>query len=277
MTRLHRGVVSLLMAVALLAGCDDDDGNGPSGTTLTEAETAALTAALGNSGFFESSSEALLFPLVVGGATEYGSFTVPASVVDAAREQVRRVVLSAMVAGEFDASAFQAVVNLTVNGETIRFCESGLLGWSGLNTSSNTADELLLVGGIEEGATTCTDGLEGEVGDDADAAYYNLADDRTYFGTSGFARLDNADFGGSTLDCSTPTPFGDLDCSYQQGDMSGSFAFTAEDFFSEDGASVEFAETEYDLPAVRVELGGNLQLPLVRAGKARPFRLSSAR
>lgn len=268
----HRGLAAMLMASALLVGCDDDD-NGPSGNTLTEAETTALVTALGNSGFFESGEEALLFPLVVGGATQYGSFTVPASVVAAARRQVRNVVLNAMVAGEYDASAFQAVVNLTINGEPIRFCESGFLGWSGLNTTNNTADELLLVGGIEEGATSCSDGLQGEIGDDADAAYYNLADDRTYFGVTGTAILDDANFGGSTIDCSTPTPFGDLDCSYQQGDMSGSFGFTAEDFFSGDAATVEFADTAYDLPAVRVELSGNLVIDGFQAATIQRFRI----
>jgi hypothetical protein len=256
MERLRRGAFALLSAGVLLAGCggDDDDNGGGGGTQLSAQERAALINAFATAGF--DGGEYSSF--ILGGLQSYGTFTVPAA---ALRTDAR---LASLSSGDWSAAGVQYIVDVTVNGEAIQGAAASVVGWKGLDVSAQTIDEYVEFGGFIEG-TDFPDQISGNAPDDVFGFYW---DGESYIAQAGTASLASASFGGSTTDCSTDIPnFGRLTCSYRYGSMEGSFAL---DFQQLGGELTEsFPSTAYDLPALRVQLSGNLTVPVVRAAEVK--------
>jgi hypothetical protein len=262
MTNLRRGMTGLLMAVALLAGCDDDDNNGPSGngTQLTAEERAALATAFTNTGLIPNDPEfAQLYSLLLGGIQSYGTMTVPASLRAGATSGIRL----AKVSGEYDATAIQYLFDISINGEPFfQGLSAGIVAWSGLDVAAETVDDWISIGGGDDASTEFPETISGTVPDDVDAAYYLDATETLYEGISGSASITATSFSGSPVDCSVEIPtIGTLTCSYLYGSQEGDFDFVAAPVFTE-GENVTFASTSYDLPAVRVTLSGDLTVPV---------------
>ncbi len=260
---LRRGIAAALMAGAFLAGCGDDD-NGPTdtiGTEFTAEERAALSTALVSAGFFGESSEAApAYGLLLGGITSYGSITIPSSL----RAGPSGAVRMAMVAGEYDATAVQYLFDISINGiPEVQGLFAGIVAWSGLDVQAETIDDYISIGaGTDDGsATEFPETVSGSVPDDVSAEYWLASTNTLYLGISGTASITASNFGGSAADCSVNIPgVGDLTCSYEHGSQEGAFDFVATPFLTE-GEDVTFASTSYNLPAVRVRLGGDLTVP----------------
>jgi hypothetical protein len=262
MMNLRRGITGLFMAGALLAGCDDDDNNGPSqtGTELTTEEKAALTTAFTDTGLIpDDPALAPLYGLLLGGIQRYDVITVPASLRAGATSGVRM----AKVSGEYDATAVQYLFDISVNGEQVfQGLSAGIVAWSGLDVSAETIDDWISIGGADDAATEFPETISGTVPEEVNAAYYLVATETLYEGISGSASITASSFSGSPVDCTVSIPtVGTLECSYQYGSQEGDFDFVAAPVFTE-GENVTFASTSYDLPAVRVSLSGNLTVPV---------------
>lgn len=262
MVRLWRGVTGLMLAAALLAGCDDDDSNGPdsSGTELTAAEKEALATAFTDTGLIPNNPElAPLYGLLLGGIQSYGTITVPASLRAGSTSGVRL----AKVTGEYDATALQYLFDISLNGEPVfQGLSAGIVAWSGLDVPAETVDDWINIGGSDDTATEFPETISGTVPEDVFAAYYLAATNTYYEGISGSASITASSFGGSPTDCTIQIPtIGTLTCSYQYGSQEGDFDFVAAPVLTE-GENVTFASTSYDLPAVRVSISGNLTVPV---------------
>jgi hypothetical protein len=262
MINLRRGIFGLLMAGALLAGCDDDDNNGPSsnGTELTAEERAALATAFTNTGLIPDDPQfAPLYGLLLGGIQSYGTVTVPAALRAGATSGVRL----AKVTGEYDATAVQYLFDISINGEPVfQGVSAGIVAWSGLDVAAETVDDWINIGGSDDSATEFPETLSGTVPEEVYAAYYLDATETLYEGISGSASITASSFSGSAVDCTIEIPtIGTLSCSYRYGSQEGDFDFVAAPLFTE-GENVTFASTSYDLPAVRVSLSGDLTVPV---------------
>jgi hypothetical protein len=275
---LRRGIAAALMAGAFLAGCGDDD-NGPTetiGTEFTAEERAALSTAFVNAGLIPDDPEAAqAYGLLLGGITSYGTITVPASL----RAGTPGAVRLAKIAGEYDATAVQYLFDVTVNGEpALQGFFAGIVAWSNLNVQEETIDDYISIGGSSDDPTTeFPETVSGTVPDEVSAEYWLGATDTFYEGISGSASITASNFDGSEVDCSVTVPgIGTLTCSYDYGSQEGAFDFVGAPLFTE-GENVTFASTSYELPAVRVRLGGNLTVPVAQVAAVKSALRKMAR
>jgi hypothetical protein len=275
---LRRGIAAALMAGAFLAGCGDDD-NGPTdtiGTEFTAEERAALSTAFVNAGLIPDDPEAAqAFGLLLGGITSYGTITIPASL----RAGTPGAVRLAKIAGEYDATAVQYLFDVTVNGEpAIQGFFAGIVAWSNLDVQEETIDDYISIGGSsDDPVTNFPETVSGTVPDDVSAEYWVAATNTFYEGISGSASITASNFDGSEVDCSVTVPnIGTLTCSYDYGSQEGAFDFVGAPLFTE-GENVTFASTSYQLPAVRVRLGGNLTVPVAQVAAVKSALRKMAR
>jgi hypothetical protein len=275
---LRRGIGAALLAGAFLAGCGDDD-NGPSsdiGTEFTEQEQAALSTAFVNAGLVPDDPEAAqAYGLLLGGIKSYGTITIPASL----RAGTPSAVRLAKIAGEYDATAVQYLFDVTINGEpALQGFFAGIVAWSNLDVQAETINDYISIGGSsDDPVTDFAETVSGTVPDDVSAEYWVAATGTFYEGISGSASITASNFDGSEADCSVTVPgVGTLTCSYDYGSQEGAFDFVGAPLFTE-GQNVTFARTSYELPAVRVRLGGNLTVPLARAAAVKSALRKMAR
>lgn len=276
---LRRGIAAAVLAGALLAGCGDDDDNGPSdtiGTEFTAEERAALSTAFVNAGLIPDDPEAAqAYGLLLGGITSYGTITIPAALRAGAPGAVRL----AKIAGEYDATAVQYLFDVTINGEpAIQGFFAGIVAWSNLNVQEETIDDYISIGGSsDDPVTDFPETVSGTVPEDVSAQYWLGATNTFYEGISGSASITASSFDGSEVDCSVTVPnIGTLTCSYDYGSQEGAFDFVGAPVLSE-GENVTFASTSYELPAVRVRLGGNLTVPVAQVAAVRSALRKMAR
>jgi hypothetical protein len=263
MMKLRRGMlVALASAGVLLAACGDDDNNTPtpSGTEFTTAEKQALATAFQNTGLIPSDPQfSSLYSLLLGGVQRYGTITVPAAVRSPSGLRL------AGLAGEYDATGLQYIFDITINNDPalgVQGLSAGLVAWSGLNTTTSTVDDWISIGANDDTATEFPETVSGVVPDDVSAEYYLASNETLYEGISGNASITAQSFGTSATDCTVTLPtVGTLNCTYRYGSMQGAFDFVAEPIFGSGTENVTFASTNYDLPAVRVTLSGNLTVP----------------
>jgi len=259
MITLRRGtLLALASAGVLLAACGDDDNNSPSntGTQFTAAEKSALGTAFTNTGLIPNDPTASeLYGVLLGGVKSYGKITIPAALRAAPTSGLRL----ASIDGQYDATGLQYLLNISVNGQpSVVGLSAGILAWSGLNVQASTVNDWISIGANDDTATEFpTEPISGVVPDDVDAEYYLASNEMLYEGISGNASITSSTFGSSTTDCSVDIPnVGRLNCSYRYGSMQGSFDFVGAPI-SGSGENVTFANTSYDLPAVRVTLSGD--------------------
>lgn len=234
---------AVALAVALAAGCGDDNGGGQD---LTNAEKQALVTALQETEFGG------LAAFVIDVVGEVG--TLDAGTLNSALTQAFDNALSLSAVGS-QAADYEGGVGIAIqfdyniSGEILQGWFYGVFGWNGINTSNNTVDEWVMVGGFGE-AGSLPASATGTIEDGDVFAWYS-ASDVAYFGTEGGASVTGSSFSGST-DCSGSSQGITVDCEYSAGRMSGDFSFLA----------LSLNETEYtqspiafsNLPAVRMIL-----------------------
>ncbi|MDH3496616.1 MAG: hypothetical protein OER21_07630 [Gemmatimonadota bacterium] len=240
------GAVPVALALAV-GSCGDS--SGPGGN-LSQAEKTALTQALVNTGGLGGFGAFAAFAIETIG--EIGRLTpgTQAALVRAIDDAVSLSV-AGIAATEYDAVGFAIDYNYSIQGETFQGWFLGVVGWNGINTSSNTVNEMVVVGGSDyEGTTSLPTSATGTIeSGDVFAIYWNGSTD--YFGVSGTATVSSANFTGSSTNCGGSSGGFTVVCSYQGGRMNGSFGFTAG---AESGdytqPSVRFAS----LPAVKLTI-----------------------
>ena len=165
-----------------------------------------------------------------------------AGTVNAALHTAIDRALNLSVAGT-QASAYEGAVgiaiqfDLSAQGTSESGWFYGVFGWNGINTSTNTVDEWVIVGGAGEESTLPSSASGTIESGDVFAEYANGT--TYYFGTSGTANVSASSFSGST-DCSASQQGITVDCSYSAGTMNGDFQFTA----------TTLSETTYTQPKV---------------------------
>lgn len=240
---------TVVLAAGLLAGCSSDNG----GTTqdLSQAQKTALTNALANTDFGPLAAYVVQVVGKVG--------TLDAGTVSAALHTAIDRAINLSVAGA-QASAYEGAVGIAVQFDLSASgipADSGwfygVFGWNGINTSTNTVDEWVIVGGTgTEGSLPSAASGTIENGD----IFAEYASGATYYlaeadvpGTSGTATVSASSFSGST-DCSASQSGITVDCSYATGTMSGNFQFTA--MSAAQATYTQSAVTFTSLPAVRM-------------------------
>jgi hypothetical protein len=229
-------------AILAVAGCGDDEGaTGVDGATFTAAEKAALAEAISKTGAFEGTPADLYASFALAGLDEVGTMSASRSAaVDKAIESGISLAVSGALATRYDAVGVQ--LSYDIQGQTGWFV--GVVGWTGLNTTAKTVDELVSVYSYGSGSTPPSN-IQGTFGGAAVlvGAYWNGV---RYNATEGSASITASAFTGTT-DCSIMG----YSCSNAKGTMSGNFGFTAQ----EEGASATYEQAPLSftgLPAVSV-------------------------
>lgn len=236
------GVAMLVVAVG---ACSDS--TGPGGTSLTQAEKQALVTALSSTEFGG------LAAIVVQQVGQVGSLS--AATVSAARSQAIDKAIRMAVASSA-ATAYEGAVGIAVEFTETQGTTStsgwfyGVVGWNGINTSNNTVDELVLVGGVGDVANLPSS-VTGTVESGAVFALYEAAG-TLYTGTSGTASVTGSSFNGSGTDCSASGQGFTYDCNVVVGAMSTNFQFDAVNASQQTFSQTAVQGTS--LPAIKMSL-----------------------
>lgn len=219
-----------VVGLALVAGCGDDS-TGPDGEDLTQQEKTALASALTQSGALAAvpyASFAGAAVQLVGsiGSLEAGS-AASLAVASAIEEGLRLGVAHAATASYEGAIGFVFDINYAVEQLTERVHLVAVVGWNGVNTSSNTVDNLVV--GLVYGEGPAPTSFSGDVGSFAETAFAIAAywdGSVAYTGTSGIFSGTVGSFGSGT-DCSSSSQGYTYECSYSTGGMDGDLDFEA--------------------------------------------------
>jgi hypothetical protein len=202
-------VLSVLSVVALAAACTDTTA---SDNMLDVGEKTALSGALTTSGALSATPLASLASLLVGTLNATGSLA------------------TADNANAFEAVGIEIVYDVTKGVTHTVGTFTGVVGWSGLSTASNSVDAL-----IEAViATNTSSPLTGTVAVNsvptvfpAAEAFYGARNATgtytTYIGATGNVNITAADFSGTNTDCSGGVT--GISCNVSAGTVSGSFTF----------------------------------------------------
>ncbi len=235
---------AVAVAVAMAAGCGDDNGTTQD---LTTSEKQALVEALSTTEFGG------LAAFVVDVVGEVG--TLDAATVNSALTQALDGALSLSSVGsqspDYEGAVGIAIqFDYNVGGEIFEGWFYGVFGWNDINASAGSVGEWLLIGGAGD-VGTLPSSTSGTVADGDVFMYYSSAE-VPYYATAGEASVSSSNFSGST-DCSTSQQGLTVDCSYAAGRMNGDFSFDAETL---DGQTT-YTQTPIvfsNLPAVRMTL-----------------------
>jgi len=236
------GVVALTVAVA--AGCSDS--NEPSGQTLTTAEKTALTQALATTEF------GALAGFVIQAVGQVG--TLDAAAVNSALQTAFDRALSLSVVGSQSADYEGAVgialeFDYNLGGEVFSGWFYGVFGWNGINTTTNSVDEWVVVGAAGDVGSLPSSATGTIESGNVFADYF--ASNTYYYGTTGTATVGGSFTGGAT-DCSASQQGITVTCSYQAGTMNGSFGFEA--LSLQDVSYTQSGISFSGLPAVKMTL-----------------------
>lgn len=232
------GVVAL---VAFAAACSENGGD-----SLNLAEKTALSQALTTSGALTGAGPAAgfgpvaLFMLPNIGALSAG--TAASSALNASLSGVR-------------AATYEGAVGVQViytSGSTSQTF-TGVIGWSGLNVTASTVDEVVSAGALTSSTTPVGNGSNTTInGSTGFGAYWLRTPQASYSpGSTGNFELTTGSFTGTQVDCASLAEVSQ--CNYRTGTMSGQFNFTAQRV----GATGEYTQTPVtfsNLPAVRVTI-----------------------
>jgi hypothetical protein len=230
-----------VLAIGTIAGCGSDSG---STSTLSQADKTALTQALTNTEF---GGLAAYVVQVVGKIGKMDAATVNDAITTAFDKA-----LSLSTVG-VQGNAYEGAVGIAIEydelGQTGWFY--GVIGWNGINTSTNTVDEIVLVGGLGESGTLPSS-ASGTVESGNVLAFYETPG-HSYFGLTGTATVNSSSFSGST-NCGASSQGYTVVCTYSTGTMDGNFLFTAQ---SDDATPLDYTQPEVtfsSLPAVKITL-----------------------
>lgn len=251
MTRYAPGC--LLGAVALVVGCGGDDGPTEAQADFTAAEKAAVVNALQQSGALSQTplaGFAGFVGLLLEGVTQVGPLEpgAGAAASQAVHEAVDLVVATAFGTSYEEGFGISVTFDVTTETQNTSGFMTGVIGWNGLSTSTNTVDELVMAALFGLETPTLTEGTATLESGEAFGVYWDGA--QTFFGTSGTVDLEPTTFAGSTGDCSTTAPGFTVTCAYQVGTMSGGFEFSA--VSAEETAYEQSPISFTNLPAVQV-------------------------
>lgn len=238
--------LSTVVLVAAVAACGDS--TGPNGTTLTAQEKQTLVTALSSTEFGG------LAAIVVQQVGEVGSLSAVAA--NAARSEAFDKAIR-MAVSRSAATAYEGAVGIAIEfTETVTGQSPtsgwfyGVVGWNGINTSTNTIDELVLVGGFGDVAGLPTS-VSGTVESGDVFALYDAAG-TTYTGTTGTAAVTGSSFTGSGTDCSASGSGFTYDCNVIVGSLNANFAFDAINASEQTYAQAAVEGTS--LPAIKMTL-----------------------
>jgi hypothetical protein len=223
------GAVAVGMAVAV--GCGDD-GTGPEDGDLTTAEKAALAEALTESGALAEVPFASFATVAVEFIGEIGTLdagtAASAALTKAIENGLRLGVAHAAATSYEGAVGFIVNVEFTSGSVTDQGYFAGVVGWNGVNTATNTVDDLVVGAIYGEGVAPST--ISGTVGGSTQTtftigSYWDGS--VAYYGTSGAFTMNAGSFGGGT-DCSGSGGGFSFECSYAVGSASGDLDFEGE-------------------------------------------------
>jgi hypothetical protein len=219
------GVVPLAIAV----GVSCSSSTSPSGgQNLTQAEKTALTAALVSSGVLGPFSTYATFIISTVGQTGSLSAGTSAAVSRAINNAVSLSVAGAAATSYEGAVGLAVEYTLSAGGSSSSGWFLGVVGWNGLNTTTNSVDNLVLIGGQDESGTSLPSSATGTVENgDVSAAYWNGATSTTYWGVSGTGTVSSSSFGSSGTDCSVTVQGVTVNCTSYLGSASGNAQFQA--------------------------------------------------
>ncbi|MDH3496617.1 MAG: hypothetical protein OER21_07635 [Gemmatimonadota bacterium] len=201
------------------------------------------TGALGGFGAFAA--------FVVETVGEVGSITpVAQAAIAKAADDAMSLAASAAAGTNYSAVGFAIEYTITQGTFTGSGWFLGIVGWNGINTSNNTVQELVVVGGGEEDGSTLPTSTSGTIeSGDLFALYWDNPNE--YFGTSGTGTITGSNFGSGGTDCSASQQGITVECSFVGGRMNGNFAFVAT---GEVGNYTQPAVQFSSLPAVKVTI-----------------------
>jgi hypothetical protein len=251
-----RKVSAAALVVAVVA-CSDS--TSPNGTTLTQAEKQTLVTALSNTDFGG------LAAIVVQQVGQVGSLSAVAA--NAARSQAVdkaiRMAVTGAASGAYEGAVGIAIeYSETYNTTTTTGWFYGVVGWNGINTSTNTIDELVLVGGVGDTGTLPGSASGTIESGDVFALYENAG--VQYTGTSGTASASGT-FTGSSTDCSASGTGFSYDCSVTAGTLNTNFQFAAMNDSEE--TYTQSAVQGSSLPSIKMTL--NITYTTPEAARAR--------
>ena len=227
---MRAGVLRTAVTAAslLCAGCDS---SGPGGA-MTGEEEASLIAALRSPGLIAAAGP-LTFGAVVAQADEIGSVSGHAAI------------------------GYQMDLEFTGDlvAETISI---GLLGWTGLNTGTNTIATALMAG-VEHPMSAFPGSLAEQIGPavDGTGVHYIHASGSIYLADAGEFAMTSAAFGDLAECPDVPgaiAGFAITSCRFATGTMTGSFDFEATLLTGTGPGTFSQSPTTYDIPAVRLAL-----------------------
>jgi hypothetical protein len=243
--RLSKKWGGSVLVLAMAVGACGDDG-GPSGGDLSDQEKTALANALLQADTVTGIGAFAASILQVVGNVGKLNAAAQAAITRAVGDAVR-LSASGIAATGYDGVGFAIDYDYNFEGNAFSGYFLGIVGWNGINTSTNTVDELVMVGGFGEGALPSS--ASGAIEDgDVFAIYWDGTNG--YYGTSGTAGATPS-FGGPSTDCSQTVEGYTFECSYTTGSMSGDFEFLAT------GQSVSYTQSPINfssLPSVRMSV-----------------------
>ncbi|HEU4699877.1 MAG TPA: hypothetical protein VFS40_11905 [Gemmatimonadales bacterium] len=246
-------VAATVFAVSACGG----DGSGPSGGgELSKSEAQALATALTTSGAMGSSGAAFA-PFVFTQLRQTGTMSVSAAAQAAAgiSNQVSLALRSG--AGDMQAVGVQVKFSYSSGGSVVTSgVYTSVIGWDGLNTSSNppTVDHLVSADIVQEGGTEFQGAGTVDLSEGGMGSYYDRATGSSYFSNGGSMTLSSVSFSGGTTDCGASQQGVTVECSYTKGSMKGSFNFTADKLEGSGPDSYTQPTTSFDVPALRFTL-----------------------
>ncbi len=264
---LVRGILLVFAALAVVSCSDgstpqvEKSGSTPS-HTISQVEATAvqsrLSTASGLSSAVLAASSALSFVRTAGKAaltvSSSSSAGAPMRAAAAASSAGTDTVETVAVVEDYD---------FTVAGVEVKGEYTGVVGWGGYDAQTGMLQNLIAAGveqiGSQSGFTSGTAQLTaGGAYPDGLAVYETFPDTggvRTYEATSGKFTVTDLSVSGTAVDCSAAG----LTCSVTtsaSSHMKGSLDFDATDPVG--GGSVHVMESKFDIPAVHIQISGNL-------------------
>lgn len=241
MRTIPKRALGAVALVAFAAACSDNGGE-----SLNLAEKTALSNALTNSGALTAAGPAAGFGAVaVFMLPNIGSLTAGTSAANALNASIQGL----RAASYEGAVGFQIIYTSGASSETF----TGVVGWTGLNVTANTVDEVVAAGALTATATPVANGSNTTIdGNTGFGAYWVRTPAASYSpGSTGNFVLTSSSFTGEQVDCASLAEV--AQCSYRTGSMTGQFNFTA-DRVGATGTYTQTPVTFSNMPAVRITI-----------------------
>ena len=224
--RMRIKLLGLACGIAALASCAESTAPREP-TDLTTQQTAALAVTLLSNGALDSEA-AIVVPFALSQLHEAGTI------------------------GEYSAVGVQVNYNYTIGTETHSGVISSIVGWRGLDAST----QKLIIATQKSNSSTFPTSSKVTFDNDAGIGlHFDRATGSSYSATSGDFNLPAAAFGAGTMPCSPTQAYNGVlpaTCNYTTGTMTGDFGFTASRATGTGAPTFTQPSTPFEIPAVRV-------------------------